>query len=237
MTENDIFSRIAWARSDTPVPYEKAVDFMENRARAISEGKAGELLWSLEHPALFTAGTSARPEHLTNPRNLPTHKAGRGGQWTYHGPGQRLVYVMLDLTRPHGAVPPRDLRAFVAALERWIIAALAAFDVRGETRDGRVGVWVTDPLTRREAKIAALGIRVSRWASWHGVSVNLDPDLTDFEGIVPCGISEFGVTSLARFQPGLTMADLDSALETAWADIFRQTPLATPQPEETGCTS
>ncbi|WP_408836108.1 lipoyl protein ligase domain-containing protein, partial [Acidomonas methanolica] len=135
------------------------------------------------------------------------------------------------------AVPPRDLRAFVAALERWIIAALAAFDVRGETRDGRVGVWVTDPLTRREAKIAALGIRVSRWASWHGVSVNLDPDLTDFEGIVPCGISEFGVTSLARFQPGLTMADLDSALETAWADIFRQTPLATPQPEETGCTS
>ncbi|GBR37841.1 lipoate-protein ligase B [Neoasaia chiangmaiensis NBRC 101099] len=206
------------------MPYPRALSFMAAQAEAIRQSHAPEMLWFLEHPPLFTAGTSARSEDLTNPHGFDTFEAGRGGQWTYHGPGQRIVYVMLDLTRPHGDVPARDLRAFVQALERWIIRALALLGVHAETREGRIGVWVQDPVTGCEAKIAALGIRVSRWVSWHGVSINLDPVLTDFDGIVPCGIRDYGVTSLARFKPDISMPDLDHALLEAWQDVFASVP-------------
>lgn len=224
MTRNTFFEEITLLQSQGRISYPEALRFMEQRAKAIREDGAPEVMWMLEHPPLFTEGTSAKAEDLFNPRNFPTYKAGRGGQWTYHGPGQRIIYLMLDLMKQHGVIPARDLRAFVCGLEKWVIRALGTFGVEGEIRDGRVGVWVVDPLARQEAKIAALGIRVSRWVSWHGVSINLDPDLSDFEGIVPCGISTFGVTSLSRFHPGLSMAELDTALVQAWIDIFGQVP-------------
>src|SRR5271165_1358509 len=172
-----------------------------------------------EHPPLYTAGTSARPADLTDPHRFPTYDAGRGGQWTYHGPGQRTAYVMLDLTRPHGRLPARDVRRYVWSLEEWLIAALRCFTVRGERRDGRIGIWVADP-AGTEAKIAAIGVRVTRWVSWHGVALNVDPDLTHFAGIVPCGISTHGVTSLAALGITATMADADLALREAWDEVF-----------------
>src|SRR5439155_20556384 len=178
--------------SDRPLPYEEAVPAMEQRIAAIRNGAAPELVWLLEHPPLYTAGTSARPEDLLDPERLPVFRSGRGGQYTYHGPGQRVAYVMLDLNR-HG----RDVRCHVWRLEEWLIRTLARFDIRGERRDGRVGIWVADN-DCREAKIAAIGVRVRRWVSYHGVALNVDPELHHFRGTIPCGVTEHGVTSLAR---------------------------------------
>ncbi len=209
-----------WQTAAAPVLYPDAIDAMRAHVAAIRAGEAPERVWLLEHPPLFTAGTSARPEDLFNPLGFPAYEAGRGGQWTYHGPGQRVAYVMLDLQRSHGAVPARDVRAFVAALERWLIATLAEFGVRGELRSGRVGVWVADPLGGHDRKIAALGVRLTRWVSWHGVSLNIDPDLGHFDGIVPCGIREHGVTSLRALGVAAGTETVDRALRRNWNACF-----------------
>ena len=211
-----------WIISESLVPYEDALAFMEARVAAIAQGTADEAIWLLEHPPLYTAGTSARPEDLTDPDRFPVHVAGRGGQYTYHGPGQRVVYVMLDLNKRG-----RDVRCFVQALERWVITALAEFNVRGEIRPDRVGVWVSRPEkglqadgTPREDKIAAIGVKLRRWVSFHGISINVDPDLSHFSGIVPCGIREHGVTSLVDLGLPVTMADLDVALRASFETAF-----------------
>ena len=206
-----------WTRSTAPVAYPDAMARMRDAVAGICDGAMPEQVWLLEHPPCFTAGTSARAEDLFNPLGFPTFEAGRGGQWTYHGPGQRVGYVMLDLHRAHGPVPARDVRAFVSGLEGWLIAALARLGVAAGRRDGRVGVWVTDAATGHEAKIAALGVRMTRWVSWHGVSLNVDPVLEHFDGIVPCGIREHGVTSLRALGIGATMAEVDEVLSAWWA--------------------
>ncbi|MCH4026774.1 MAG: lipoyl(octanoyl) transferase LipB [Acetobacter fabarum] len=218
--------QILWEISKKLVPYPAALSRMEQIAKDIRAGEAAERVWLLEHPPLYTAGTSAKAEDLFNPAGYPTYHAGRGGQWTYHGPGQRTAYVMLDLQRAHGNTPARDLRAYVQALEAWIITALASFGLRGEVREGRVGVWVTNPQTGIEEKIAAIGVRVSRWVSWHGVAINLTPALPDFEGIVPCGIREYGVTSFEKLGIKASMQELDLALAAAWHTVFGSTPSA-----------
>lgn len=212
-----------WIISESLVPYEDALAFMEARVAAIAQGTADEAIWLLEHPPLYTAGTSARPEDLTDPDRFPVHVAGRGGQYTYHGPGQRVAYVMLDLNRRG-----RDVRRFVCDLENWIITTLAEFNVRGERRTGRVGVWVTRPDrapnpdgSLREDKIAAIGVKLRRWVSFHGLSINVEPDLSHFSGIVPCGISAHGVTSLVDLGLPVTMADLDAALTGTFPRIFK----------------
>jgi lipoyl(octanoyl) transferase len=213
-------SALEWRAAEGLVPYPEALAAMEARVAAIRAGTAAELVWLLQHPPLYTAGTSARPEELEQPDRFPTYRAGRGGQWTYHGPGQRIGYVMLDLNRPHGRVPARDVRGYVHALEEWLIRTVGRFGVRGERRNGRVGIWVADGRAGTEAKIAAIGVRVTRWVSWHGVALNVAPDLTHFGGIVPCGIREHGVTSLAALGAGATMADADAALRASWAEVF-----------------
>ncbi|MCY1127565.1 lipoyl(octanoyl) transferase LipB [Frigidibacter sp. RF13] len=213
---------VEWITSPGLVPYEEALAFMETRVAAIAEGQAGECIWLLEHPPLYTAGTSARPEDLTDPDRFPVYEARRGGQYTYHGPGQRVAYVMLDLNRRG-----KDVRRFVERLEHWVIAALAEFNVRGEIRPGRVGVWVTRPDRApnpdgsvREDKIAAIGVRLRKWVSFHGISVNVEPDLSHFDGIVPCGIRDHGVTSLVDLGLPVTMEDLDLALKTCFERSF-----------------
>lgn len=213
---------IEWRRSEAPVPYEAAVAAMEERIAAIREGHAPELVWLLEHPPIYTAGTSARPADLLDPGRLPVHRSGRGGQYTYHGPGQRIAYVMLDLNRPDLGHNRRDVRCHVWRLEEWIIAALARFNVTGERRDGRIGVWVVGVDGAREDKIAAIGVRVRRWVSYHGVALNIDPDLDQFRGIVPCGIaaSEHGITSLARLGVAASMAEVDAALRATFESVF-----------------
>lgn len=204
---------VEWAISDQPVAYDAALTAMESRVARIADGTAPELIWLLEHPPLYTAGTSARMSDLLQPERFPVHETGRGGQFTYHGPGQRIAYVMLDL-RLRG----RDVRAFIGTLEAWIIATLASFNVRGEVRTDRVGVWVMRPERGPavEDKIAAIGLRLRRWVSFHGLSLNVEPDLEHFSGIVPCGVAQHGVTSLADL--GLTpqMSDVDMALEQAF---------------------
>lgn len=211
---------MAWRISDTPVPYGDAVAAMEERAEAIAAGRASELVWLLEHPPLYTAGTSARASDLVEPDRFPVHRTGRGGQYTYHGPGQRVAYVMLDLNRRR-----RDLRAYVAALEAWIIATLEAFNVRGERREDRVGVWVRRPEKGAgvEDKVAAIGIRVRRWVSCHGISLNVEPDLSHFTGIVPCGIAGHGVTSLVALGHLVSMPEVDMQLRAAFEAIFGPT--------------
>jgi lipoyl(octanoyl) transferase len=203
---------------------------MRDRVAAIRAGAAPELVWSVEHPPIYTAGTSAKPAELTDPGRFPTFDAGRGGQWTYHGPGQRTVYVMLDLSQPHGAVPVNDIHCYVNALEEWLIHALDRFNVQGERRRGRIGIWVADRSAGTEAKIGAIGVRVSRWVSWHGVALNVDPDLTHFSGIVPCGVRDHGVTSLAALGIPATMHDVDVALRAAWREVFGDTAGATCAP-------
>lgn len=220
MTEN----KFLWNRAPDLVPYPAALAEMEAQARGIREGTMPERVWLLEHPPTYTAGTSARESDLFNPRGYPTYSAGRGGQWTYHGPGQRVAYVMLDLATQHGMSPPRDLRAYVHTLEEWLIRTLRRFDVVGERRADRIGVWVVDPATGREEKIAALGVRVTRWVSWHGIAINVDPDLSDFGGIVPCGISEYGVTSLAKLGRKVSMDAVDAALAATWPECFGPIP-------------
>jgi lipoyl(octanoyl) transferase len=204
-----------------PVAYETACALMAERVASIVAGSAPELVWLLEHPPLYTAGTSARPEDLLAPARLPVYPTGRGGQYTYHGPGQRVAYTMLDVKRRFGG----DVRAFVAALEDWIIDALASLGVRGERRAGLVGVWVRREREGggtggRHDKIAAIGVRLSRWVSSHGISLNIDPDLAHYAGIVPCGIRDGGVTSLADLGCSATRADVDCALRTAFARRF-----------------
>jgi lipoyl(octanoyl) transferase len=209
-----------WVIAPGLTPYPDALEDMKVRVAAIRDGTARERVWLVEHPPLYTAGTSARPEELTDPARFPTFAAGRGGQWTYHGPGQRTAYVMLDLTHRHGSVPPRDIGCYVHGLEEWLIRTIARFGVVGERRQGRVGIWVVDPRSGAEAKIGAIGVRVSRWVSWHGVALNVAPDLAHFSGIVPCGIRDHGVTSLAALGVPAAMADADAALRAAWDEVF-----------------
>ncbi len=210
---------VEWRQDAGLLPYPEALAAMRARAAAIRAGAERELVWLGEHPPLYTAGTSADRADLVAPGRFPTFDAGRGGQWTYHGPGQRTGYVMLDLTQRHGTVLPRDVRSYVVGLEEWLIRALARFGVRGERREGRIGIWVADG-DGREAKIAALGVRVTRWVSWHGVALNVAPDLTHFDGIVPCGIRGHGVTSLRALGIEATLADVDAALRAAWQPVF-----------------
>jgi lipoyl(octanoyl) transferase len=205
---------IEWRVSKTPVDYGAAVEEMEGRVAAIRAGAGAELVWLLEHPPLYTAGTSARDEELLEPGHLPVHRTGRGGRYTYHGPGQRIVYVMLDLRRRG-----QDVRCYVHQLEEWIIRTLACFAVRGERREGRVGIWVVRP-SGNEEKIAAIGVRLRRWVTYHGLALNVDPELEHYRGIVPCGIAEHGVTSLAELGIAASMGDVDTALRRAFAEIF-----------------
>lgn len=205
---------IEWEIAEKPVPYAFAHERMKSRAAEIAAGKAKELVWLLEHPPLYTAGTSANPEDLVAPDKFEVHQTGRGGQYTYHGPGQRVGYAMLDL-RKRG----RDISAFVRGLEQWIIDALAEFDVTAERRTGRVGVWVTHE-DGREEKIAAIGLRLKKWVSFHGISINVNPDLSHFNGIVPCGIREHGVASLTSLGREATIDDVDKALKTSFETIF-----------------
>ncbi len=230
MREMTDFSAVEWAVSDMPVDYEAALAFMERRVRAIRDENAPELVWLLEHPPLYTAGTSARPDDLKDPARFPVFEASRGGQYTYHGPGQRVAYVMLDVS-----MRGKDVRDFVARLEAWVIAALDAFNVKGEIRCGRVGVWVdrTAPGGKlREDKIAAIGLRLKRWVSFHGISLNVEPDLSHFDGITPCGISDegLGVTSLVDLGLPVAMTDADVALKKAFSEIFLSELVNVPAP-------
>ncbi|MCW5770537.1 MAG: lipoyl(octanoyl) transferase LipB [Rhodospirillaceae bacterium] len=213
-------ARVEWRIDDAPVPYAEALAFMHARAAAIREGRAPEMVWLLEHPPLYTAGTSARDEDVLAPGALPVFRSGRGGQVTYHGPGQRIAYVMLDLARRGN-----DVRRYVCDLETWIIATLARFNVSGVRREGRVGIWIDrarDKGPGHEDKIAAIGVRVRRWVTLHGIALNVDPDLARFGGIVPCGIADprYGVTSLADLGILVQMAEVDAALRAAFAAVF-----------------
>ena len=213
---------VEWITSDTPVPYAYAVEQMEIRASAIAQGEATEAVWLLEHPPLYTAGTSAKPADLKDPDRFPVHQTRRGGQYTYHGPGQRVAYVMLDLN-----TRGRDVRAYVQKLETWVIATLDEFNVKGQIRDGRIGVWVTRPEkaplpdgSPREDKIAAIGVRLRKWVAFHGISINVEPDLSHFDGIVPCGIEGHGVTSLVDLGLPVALADVDVALKRRFDEVF-----------------
>jgi lipoyl(octanoyl) transferase len=207
-----------WTHLPGLAPYRETLAAMEARVAAIAAGTLPEAVWLLEHPPLYTAGTSSRSEDLTDPDRFPVFTAGRGGQYTYHGPGQRVAYVMLDLNQRG-----RDVRQFVCALENWVIATLAEFNVKGERRSGRIGVWVTRPGPDGhpvEDKIAAIGVKLRRWVSFHGISINVEPDLSHFDGIVPCGIRDHGVTSLVALGLPVTMADLDAALTATFPRFF-----------------
>lgn len=204
---------VRWETAPAPVPYADALARMDHEVEQIARHGASELVWLVEHAPLYTAGTSARPADLLTPDRFPVHHSGRGGQYTYHGPGQRVAYVMLDL-KQRG----QDVRAFVAGLEAWLIAALAQFNVVGERREDRVGVWVRRGA--REDKIAAIGIRLRHWVSFHGISLNVDPDLSHFDGIVPCGVTQHGVTSLVDLGCRASMADADAALRQSFLAIF-----------------
>jgi lipoyl(octanoyl) transferase len=218
LAPNGLSKPVEWALAPAPVPYPHAVAAMEARVATIRADEQSELVWLVEHPPLYTAGTSAKPSDLLEAR-FPVHETGRGGQLTYHGPGQRVAYVMLDLKRRNP-----DLRAYVAGLEDWIMRALATFGVTAERRAGRVGLWVAmdrhGGLPGAEAKIAAIGVRVRHWITYHGAAINLAPELSHYAGIVPCGIREHGVTSLKALGVGATMEDLDRALMDKWPEVF-----------------
>ncbi len=216
--EKTALQPLDWIVSDSPVPYAEALSFMENRAAEIAAGTANECVWLLEHPPTYTAGTSARSEDLLTPERFPVFETGRGGQYTYHGPGQRVGYVMLNL-RERGP----DVRGFVRDLEEWLIQTLAAFNVKGERRDDRVGVWVRRPELgpAKEDKIAAIGVRVRKWVTFHGVSLNIAPDLEHFSGIVPCGVSEHGVTSLEDLGQIVSTAEVDMVMKQKFEEIFQ----------------
>jgi lipoyl(octanoyl) transferase len=211
---NEVPADIEWKVSDTPVEYDQALAFMEQRAAAIRDGSARECIWLLEHPPLYTAGTSADPAELTNAQHFPVYEAGRGGRYTYHGPGQRVGYVMLDLDRRG-----RDIRCFVHALEGWMIDALGELGVEAHRADGRIGIWVGKDAD--EAKIGALGVRVKRWVTLHGFSLNVAPDLTHFGGIVPCGIAEYGVTSLDKLGKQMPLTMVDAALKRSFLSFLK----------------
>ena len=211
---------VEWVVAEGPVPYEEAVAAMEAQVAAIADGGAAERVWLVEHPPLYTAGASARDEDLVEPNRFPVFRSGRGGQFTYHGPGQRVAYVMLDLNRRRP-----DLRRYVAALEAWLIGALAEFNIRGERREDRIGVWIRRPDkgVAAEDKIAAIGIRVRRWVTYHGVSLNVDPDLSHFSGIIPCGVRQHGITSLVDLGIPVTMPEADAVLRAAFERTFGPT--------------
>ena len=215
---------VEWRISRGYTPYDDAVAVMERRVAAIAAGEAAELVWLVEHEPLYTAGTSANDRDLLDPGRFPVHRSGRGGEYTYHGPGQRVAYVMLDLNRRG-----RDVRRFVRNLEEWIITTLASFGVEGERRDGRVGIWIDrgrqGGFPGREDKIAAIGVRLRRWVSFHGISVNVEPDLSHYGGIVPCGISQHGVTSLVDLGIPATIDELDAALKKSFVGIFGTEPV------------
>jgi len=213
---------IEWRIDRVPIDYEPAVAEMEARVAAIREGVAPELVWLLEHQPIYTAGSSARAQDLLDPHLLPVYRTGRGGRYTYHGPGQRIAYVMLDLTRRGG-----DVRCHVYRLEEWMIRTLARFGIKGERRDGRVGIWVVRP-GGKEEKIAAIGVRVRRWVTYHGVALNVDPELDHYRGIVPCGIAEHGVTSLAQLGVEARIAELDEILRGAFVKVFCDLPACPP---------
>ena len=217
--------QVEWKTLPGLAPYGETLAAMEARVAAIHQGTAPEAIWLLEHPPLYTAGTSAQAQDLVDPDRFPVFPVGRGGQYTYHGPGQRVIYAMLDVSRRE-----KDVRCFVRHLENWVIAALAEFNVKGEIRPGRVGVWVTRPDkapnldgTPREEKIAAIGVKLRKWVSFHGISINVEPDLSHFSGIVPCGIREHGVTSLVDLGLPVTMADLDAALMATFDGAMQST--------------
>jgi lipoyl(octanoyl) transferase len=219
---SEMMTMVEWITSEAPVPYPTAVAEMEARVAGIQAGTASEAVWLLEHPALYTAGTSADPRDLREPDRFPVFETRRGGQYTYHGPGQRVAYAMLDLN-----TRGRDVRAYVEKLEAWVIATLAEFNLAAEVRPGRVGVWVPRPEkpplpdgSPREDKIAAIGVRIRKWVAFHGVAINVEPDLSHFDGIVPCGIEGHGVTSLVDLGLPVTMADLDVALKRSFAEVF-----------------
>lgn len=198
-----------WRISPHPISYEEASITMEDRVQAILEDSASEMVWLLEHPSVYTAGTSAKNKDLLDAKNLPVHRTGRGGQYTYHGPGQRIAYVMIDLKRRN-----QDIHAFVTALEQWIIDTLSTFGIKGERRCGRVGIWVNN--NGQDQKIAAIGIRLRRWISFHGIAINVHPDLSYFQGIVPCGLTEYGVTSCKSLGVDISLSELDQALWDQW---------------------
>ena len=229
-TASDTAAAVDWMITDQPVAYPEAITFMERRVAEIRAGTAAEAVWLLEHPPLYTAGTSADPAELIDAGRFPVFQTGRGGRYTYHGPGQRVAYVMLDLKRRGG-----DVRRYVRDLEQWVIETLAQFAVIGERREGRVGIWVTrgapaNPL-HREDKIAAIGVRVRQWVSFHGISINVEPDLGHFDGIVPCGIAEHGVTSLWDLGLTPTMPEVDLALRDTFERVFgRETAAPTETP-------
>ena len=205
---------VQWKSSDGIVPYEDAVRSMELQVAKMRAGHEAELVWLIQHPPLYTAGASAKSEDLVDPDRFPVHHTGRGGQYTYHGPGQRIAYVMLDLNHRG-----RDVRMFVRRLENWLIETLTHFDIQGERRQGRVGIWVKGN-SGKEFKIGAIGVRVRHWITYHGVSLNVCPNLEHYEGIVPCGIREHGVTSLADLGIGATLADVDAALQATFEQVF-----------------
>ena len=214
------YPAVEWLVADSPVAYPDAVAAMDAHVAAITKDGAPERVWLVEHPPLYTAGTSAKPSDLLSADRFPVFATGRGGQYTYHGPGQRIAYVMLDLNRRH-----QDLRRYVATLEEWIIKTLAAFNVRGERRDDRIGIWVERPDkgVLREDKIAAIGIRIRRWVTFHGLSLNIDPDLEHFSGIVPCGVRDQGVTSLADLGRIVSMPEVDTTLRREFETLFGKT--------------
>jgi len=214
----EVIETFEWKIEERPVPYERALAFMEARVRTIREREAAEMVWLLEHPPVYTAGTSADPKDLLTNR-FPVHHTGRGGQYTYHGPGQRVVYAMLDLQKR-----TQDLKKYVFDLEQWVINTLETFNVKGERREGRVGIWVDMEAYGHpkgtEAKIAAIGVRIQKWVTFHGISINVNPNLEHYKGIVPCGISDQGMTSLAELEKLVSMADLDEALKENFEKTF-----------------
>ncbi|CAI3957413.1 Lipoate-protein ligase B (LipB) (PDB:2QHT) (PUBMED:19798051) [Commensalibacter communis] len=214
------FHPIFIQKSKKLVSYPNAIQHMERYVQDIYNEKQPECLWFLEHPPLYTAGTSAKDYDLINTQNYPTFYTNRGGQWTYHGPGQRIIYIMMDLRKDHQAFPSRDIHAFVNAIEDWVILTLRQFNIHAEKRKDRIGLWVIDPITKKEEKIAALGIKLTRWISWHGIALNISPNLNDYTGIIPCGLAEFGVTSMEKLGVKCSMDEVDQVLLEQWNYIF-----------------
>ncbi|CAI3956384.1 Lipoate-protein ligase B (LipB) (PDB:2QHT) (PUBMED:19798051) [Commensalibacter communis] len=214
------FHPIFIQKSKKLVSYPNAIQHMERYVQDIYNEKQPECLWFLEHPPLYTAGTSAKDYDLINTQNYPTFYTNRGGQWTYHGPGQRIIYIMMDLRKDHQAFPSRDIHAFVNAIEDWVILTLRQFNIYAEKRKDRIGLWVINPITKKEEKIAALGIKLTRWISWHGIALNISPNLNDYTGIIPCGLAEFGVTSMEKLGVKCSMDEVDQVSLEQWNHIF-----------------
>lgn len=214
------FSPIFLQKSKKIVSYPDALHHMQEYTQKIYEKKQPECLWFLEHFPLYTAGISAKEHDLINPQHYPTFYTNRGGQWTYHGPGQRIIYIMMDLREDHQTFPPRDIHAFVNVIEDWIILSLKQFNIQAEKRKDRIGLWVIDPITQKEEKIAALGIKLSRWISWHGIALNVLPNLEDYSGIIPCGLPEYGVTSMHKLGVHCSLGEVDHVLCQQWQQIF-----------------